>query len=249
MDQITRNDVDKLNHNHHLIEQLGTEIISLIIESGELLTGIKKSVGHGKWMGWVKANLKFTDRTASRYMLVAEYKKDVNRTCVSNLTSALSLVENIKEFDSMSRNWDISANRKSEIRKSITAETSFVDIHAKAQLSDAERSQIKLPSPEEIQDLQYKRTIQANLKKARLDIQHAAYAIRNVHKSLKAAGIKPTRADNILEDFEYWLPAGLHESIKKLNQVYGDLYRAYGCPEDEEPPARKQVESKETVTV
>jgi hypothetical protein len=53
-------------------------ICSLLIEDcfaiGEFLIAQKAKVKHGEWQKWVKENLIFCDRTARRYMWVAEHR-------------------------------------------------------------------------------------------------------------------------------------------------------------------------------
>lgn len=46
------------------------------VQIGELLTKIKKSLGHGKWLPWVKDNLSFGDETARKYMDLYKFKCD-----------------------------------------------------------------------------------------------------------------------------------------------------------------------------
>jgi hypothetical protein len=53
------------------------------IALGKLLVEAKDQVGHGNFMKWVKANLSFTHRSATTYMI--EYEESIELESASNL--------------------------------------------------------------------------------------------------------------------------------------------------------------------
>jgi hypothetical protein len=62
---------------------------------GQLLIKAKASCKHGQWTGWVKANLKFSDHQARKYMRIArEWPEISKRTCGTDLgiNAALQLL-------------------------------------------------------------------------------------------------------------------------------------------------------------
>ena len=72
------------------IDTLTTEILILkqqtaqnIIEIGKRLVEVKESLPHGEWGGWLKEKVDFTDRTAQRFMKVAN--EFSNATTLSDL--------------------------------------------------------------------------------------------------------------------------------------------------------------------
>ena len=67
--------IARINELHAQAEELAqkakevaSKTIEIAIECGKLLIEQKAKVGHGKWLSWCKANLKFSDKTAERYM-------------------------------------------------------------------------------------------------------------------------------------------------------------------------------------
>jgi hypothetical protein len=69
-----------------LSRKTGSEAIAEAIFAGQALTRVKKLVGHGRFIPWLKKNCKdITERTARRYMELSK------RTHVTDLKSAKSL--------------------------------------------------------------------------------------------------------------------------------------------------------------
>ena len=60
------------------------------IQIGRLLERQKRSLGHGEWMPWLKANVRFDDRTARRYASLYENRDKLDT--VSNLKDAYRLL-------------------------------------------------------------------------------------------------------------------------------------------------------------
>ena len=57
------------------------------IQAGELLIEQRKECGHGNWLSWIKAHLKFAPRTASKYMRCFYKRAELaNRPSTADLT-------------------------------------------------------------------------------------------------------------------------------------------------------------------
>lgn len=69
---------------------LGLKAISLAFEQGDDLREVKERLNHGEWLPWLKENFSKDERTARRYMQLAEIPK---RTRMSVLTDAKSINE------------------------------------------------------------------------------------------------------------------------------------------------------------
>jgi hypothetical protein len=54
--------------------------------AGEMLIRAKKQCCHGKWLPWLKANVKFSERTARGYMSVARRWDEVKSATVADLS-------------------------------------------------------------------------------------------------------------------------------------------------------------------
>jgi hypothetical protein len=65
---------------------------------GEKLTEYKELCGHGHWESWLEANVKFSARTARRYMDVFEYREQLKSDNVSDLTLAYEMIKEEKAF-------------------------------------------------------------------------------------------------------------------------------------------------------
>src|SRR5262245_40455235 len=61
------------------------------VEIGRLLLRAKDLVDHGEWLPWLKTNFPLSDRTAARYMAVAEWveARELKFDTLSNLDPAL----------------------------------------------------------------------------------------------------------------------------------------------------------------
>lgn len=95
---VIQQEATRLNELYQKIETLanttkatGREAVLLAIEAGRALIEVKKQVGHGNFMLWVEANLTFTERTAQRYIRLAES----NPTHVSDLEGPSSFSDAI----------------------------------------------------------------------------------------------------------------------------------------------------------
>jgi Protein of unknown function (DUF3102) len=71
-EKISQKVIDDINERHDRIRRSASEIAREVVELGQILTRVKDSMRHGKWLPFVEKNLRFTDRTATRYMRAAE---------------------------------------------------------------------------------------------------------------------------------------------------------------------------------
>lgn len=67
-----------------LKKTLFRDTVETVIEIGEYLTEAKSILSHGDWLKWLAENVHFSERTAQRYMQLAEFKES-NTTHVSYL--------------------------------------------------------------------------------------------------------------------------------------------------------------------
>jgi len=77
------------------INQLNGEIMGAVrtnldkaIRIGGLLTQIKSDLDHGEWLPWLKANVQFSQQTASIYVRCFERREEIKLLNLSNLTEA-----------------------------------------------------------------------------------------------------------------------------------------------------------------
>lgn len=122
-------DTDKLTQlgkdfrNHHKV--LGGHTTNLqaaykmavgeAVACGEILINAKALCKHGQWMDWLKQNAQVSDKTAQRYMRLAEKKEIVTNMNTQNLTEvyiALGLVKNPNESESAVETQSASTARK-----------------------------------------------------------------------------------------------------------------------------------------
>jgi hypothetical protein len=82
----------QVNRLHAEIETLAIDAITKAIKAGELLSELKLRIGHGHWRTWIKANLHFSYRTASRYIRAFNYRDQIREAKVKTLTAATELL-------------------------------------------------------------------------------------------------------------------------------------------------------------
>jgi len=61
----------EINEAHQRVEEAARASAEHARTAGELLLQAKAQVGHGNWLPWVRANCRFSERTAREYMRVA----------------------------------------------------------------------------------------------------------------------------------------------------------------------------------
>jgi hypothetical protein len=80
----------KIIEAHAAVQGNAKTMMEFAILAGELLTKAKKKVPHGQWAAWVEKNCKFSARTASDYMRMAEHKKQIGRDLPISICGALA---------------------------------------------------------------------------------------------------------------------------------------------------------------
>jgi hypothetical protein len=78
---------DRINEQHDLAFRKAHEALEHARQAGLLLLEAKSRVKHGEWLAWLKANCTFTERTAQRYIKLAQnWDLIVKNDAVSHLT-------------------------------------------------------------------------------------------------------------------------------------------------------------------
>jgi hypothetical protein len=80
----------KANAEHEAGERLTRKGLGHYRAAGEALLKAKAQCGHGKWLDWLKANVKFSGRTARDYIRLAENWEKL--AAAANLRGALRLL-------------------------------------------------------------------------------------------------------------------------------------------------------------
>ena len=65
----------RINETHALAMQHAGQAIGFAIACGELLLEAKRSIQHGQWLPWLRANVAFGERSAQGYMRIAGRKE------------------------------------------------------------------------------------------------------------------------------------------------------------------------------
>jgi hypothetical protein len=91
----------EINKLHEGITALAKRALGDAIKIGELLTQQKAKLKHGGWLPWVKGNLKFSYKTAERYMNLWERKDELDSE--SNLNDALRRLTKPKDPEEVKR--------------------------------------------------------------------------------------------------------------------------------------------------
>jgi len=77
----------QINAEHEATEANARATIKHARDAGELLRQVKAQVGHGNWLPWIQQYCQFSERTARRYMEIADrWAELANRPRVADLT-------------------------------------------------------------------------------------------------------------------------------------------------------------------
>lgn len=90
--KVAKTAIREINQLHDDINDAGRTMLDKAIRIGELLTDVKDSLDHGKWLVWLHANVEFSQQTASNYMRVFRERDKLKLLTVSNLTDAYALL-------------------------------------------------------------------------------------------------------------------------------------------------------------
>jgi hypothetical protein len=77
----------RINAEHQAAETALRAGLQHAKTAGDLLIEAKKHCRHGEWLPWLKANVRFSERTARRYVTIAsQWEELTNRTHVTDLS-------------------------------------------------------------------------------------------------------------------------------------------------------------------
>jgi hypothetical protein len=108
----TESVVDRIRKLHDFAAFFGTNTLLAMAECGRLLIEQKRKLHHGEWERWVKKNLNFSPRTATRYMKISRNRqKVIEEDKAKSLTQAYSILA-----DSTVKKGTILADKKRMIR-------------------------------------------------------------------------------------------------------------------------------------
>lgn len=86
------NTVNEINALHDELAAKAQTSLEIAIRVGGLLSDQKKRLSHGTWLPWLQAHIRFSVRTASRYLAVYEGRSRLKSDTVSNLKAAYRLL-------------------------------------------------------------------------------------------------------------------------------------------------------------
>ena len=120
MKQIEKNRRERIIELHSKIVSRFKRNLREGIEIGKLLTEQKKSLKHGKWIPWIKANMPFTDQTARNYMeLYIRRGLFAKSKTVLDLSQAYRLIENERVFNKAVEDYHIPKSKQRELAEKI----------------------------------------------------------------------------------------------------------------------------------
>lgn len=82
------------------LDALGKTALEKALEAGTLLIECKADLAHGEWLPWLEKNFTFTDRTARRWMKLADDMQSgkLKSDTVSNLAEAYRITTETREI-------------------------------------------------------------------------------------------------------------------------------------------------------
>jgi len=92
MEDATQRANDLASKAHDAIQQ----VVWHAIECGELLQQIKRHLGHGGWLQWLREDWQHSERTAERYMQVAANRSLIEKEQPESLRQAVALIVEAK---------------------------------------------------------------------------------------------------------------------------------------------------------
>jgi hypothetical protein len=242
---LTIADAEEINALHDAALNLAGQAVAKAAECGQKLIEAKAKCKHGEWLPWMEANLKFTRRTATSYMSVAE-ANGKHASLLDGTTSireALSLIpyldqmpdagedttaEEVRQFK-VERDAAV-ASRDKVIRELMDKEASIRDL--KAQIADDRevheeqlrevRIQIQAEEaakPRTDAEVAAKAARLAELKREETRtleaISKAKYDLRKSHEELEAAQRRNKLEAKLLAD-QYDVSLKFHQDAAML---------------------------------
>lgn len=83
--KITTNRTQEINRLHNEVCMGLKTIVEKAIRIGKLLVEQKAECNHGEWLPWLKANVKFSERTARNYMRLYSRRDEIKSATVADL--------------------------------------------------------------------------------------------------------------------------------------------------------------------
>jgi len=99
----------RINAEHHACENAARSAVLHAHNVGRMLLQAKSEMSHGKWRTWMADHLKFSERTAQRYMLIGEHlthEEIEEATRVSDL-STRAAIEMVRDKQKPDRDKDM----------------------------------------------------------------------------------------------------------------------------------------------
>ncbi|MHC4538305.1 MAG: DUF3102 domain-containing protein [Planctomycetota bacterium] len=127
---IEKNRINEILTLHNELSGLLKTSLHKAMRIGELLTQQKASLQHGQWLPWLEKNIPIKERTVQRYMLLHEYRERLKSDNVTDLISAHRLIQNLREFDKATGDYNLSSHKKKKIRSAITPDTNPATMEA-----------------------------------------------------------------------------------------------------------------------
>ena len=128
------------------VEQHAHRAVEAAIECGRRLVAVKARLGHGKWSHWLGQSFDYDQRTAERYMSLAEYAGEIANQ--PTITRALAVIADIREEERAAEGKP--SRRKPEL--AATREEAAQDAFDRTYGAEALARHIDAVDPDEIGD-------------------------------------------------------------------------------------------------
>ena len=128
------------------VEQHAHRAVEAAIECGRRLVAVKARLGHGKWSHWLGQSFDYDQRTAERYMSLAEYAGEIANQ--PTITRALAVIADIREEERAAEGKP--SRRKPEL--AATREEAAQDAFDRTYGAEALGRHIDAVDPDEIND-------------------------------------------------------------------------------------------------
>ena len=165
-----------------------------MLEIGRRLIEVKEQLPRGQWQKWLAEKVEFTERTAQRFMRIAEGYKDADTVSVLGTRKALALLafEDIEREEFLAEKHEVNGEEKT------VAEMTSAELdEAIRRRKDAEQEANRLR--QEKMDLEAKnRELSTAAEKARADAELASATSRKIADDMKVvkASLKDQKAQN-----------------------------------------------------
>jgi len=83
-----------INNQHERMERGTKLLMQIATDVGKVLYSVQQQLEHDKFLDWLRANIRFSQRRAYNYISVFEYRESISSA--ENLTQAYKMIETIK---------------------------------------------------------------------------------------------------------------------------------------------------------